>query len=110
MKHAIKLLRNEARDLRWRMESPNSRHPQQGELATEYESAAELLEKLSAGADGHGPNQVAPAVLPSADMREHGLLTAALFVGINPKAAHQLVEFVKYIQNLEAALQEKNSE
>ncbi len=70
-------------------------------IRRDYTDTADLLEQLSKG--DKGPNQVQVVTQENTVLNAESLLTAALFVGINPKAARNLVELVKYIQNLEIA-------
>lgn len=100
LKESIKLLRKEATRLQYRIDdgfvSPVST---MASLVADYIDAADLLEQLDKG--DKGPNQVQVVTQENTVLNAENLLTTALFVGINPKAAKSLVELVEYIQELE---------
>lgn len=109
MKRAIELLRAKASALAKEPTNNPGRNAELSAACTEYLYAADFLDKLSQG--DHGTNRVASAeMVDGRVIDERGLLTAALFVGINPKAAQQLVDLIMYIRNLESALQEKREQ
>lgn len=107
MIRAIKLLRDTATDVRTcrTQHLKNFSEKDVWELIDEYETAANLLEKLSQGVDG--PNQVATAAEASVSRelstyaRWDALTTMALFAGVPEKVVPNLVGLLLYLQEIE---------